>query len=484
MTWLATVITWLRPLVGHMHKCHAAMLRRGANGGRVSARVQSGAAWAARLLQRTEGAFSITDFHRTGTFNQGTLMWEGDSKCITIWGDANHCKSSRFGRAWLVASAGVGQIGQGFFLSEKWKDEDEDLFVAESGEDAASRRELFNYLQAVWEVHKETGCVRFCVVGDCAPACICREGGAPSSERKIFQSWFEDHPAAETASWLVNEAVGYLECGLAYNTSRSYTSGVNRLKAFAETFAFDTWAIRWWEPDPALLILFMTYVIGQISLTDRLTLCGITMSKDAGGALSQLAAGSLSPRAKHDLIVLCTIMVWGVFGLFRIGELVISGPKRYARVLRRSHCALAEDGGETFLHINLDGSKTDPFRGGVDVWLANLSCMMLSPVFWFHRLESSALSVGLNRGKAQPMFRWADGISVERTRFVADARTLLARAGVDDGTRFNGISLRRGGAKSLKLAGASDIAIMRAGRWSSDCFRRYIETPRDEILQE
>eukprot|EP00808_Paulinella_micropora_P000354 g41182.t1 len=67
---------------------------------------------------------------------------------------------------------------------------------------------------------------------------------------------------------------------------------------------------------------------------------------------------------------------------------------------------------------------------------------MLSPVFWFHRLESSALSVGLNRGKAQPMFRWADGISVERTRFVADARTLLARTGVDDGTRFNGISLQ------------------------------------------
>eukprot|EP00808_Paulinella_micropora_P010255 g13128.t1 len=82
------------------------------------------------------------------------------------------------------------------------------------------------------------------------------------------------------------------------------------------------------------------------------------------------------------------------------------------------------------------------------------------------------------------MFRWADGNPVERARFVIDARALLARAGVDDGTKFNGISLRRGGAKSLKLAGAFDIAIMMAGRWSSDCFRRYIETHRDEILQE
>eukprot|EP00808_Paulinella_micropora_P020469 g39133.t1 len=358
-----------------MHECHAAILRRD----RVSARVQSGATWAAQLLQRTNGAFSVTDLHRTGTFNQDTLTWEGDSKCITIWGDANHSKSSRFGRAWLVASAGAGQIEQGSFLSEEWRDEDEDLFVAESGEDAASRRELFNYLQDV--------------------------------ERKIFQSWFECHPAAKTAGWLVNEAVCYLESGLAYNTTRSYTSGVNRLKAFAETFASDAWAIRWcWRG------IKRSKRKGK---DNRLTLTIDLLEKAVSFAVEQLISGRLSPRAKHDLIVLCTIMLYDA-----------------------------------------------------------ITC------FWFRRLESSALSVGLNRGKAQPMFRWADGNPVERARFVTDARALLARAGVDDGTKFNGISLRRGGAKSLKLAGASDIAIMRAGRWSSDCFRRYIETPRDEILQE
>eukprot|EP00808_Paulinella_micropora_P004397 g2845.t1 len=51
LTWLAAVIAWLRPLVGHVHECHAAMLRRGSNGGRVSGRVQNGAAWAAGLLR-------------------------------------------------------------------------------------------------------------------------------------------------------------------------------------------------------------------------------------------------------------------------------------------------------------------------------------------------------------------------------------------------------------------------------------------------
>eukprot|EP00808_Paulinella_micropora_P002480 g8833.t1 len=177
-------------------------------------------------------------------------------------------------------------------------------------------------------------------------------------------------------------------------------------------------------------------------------------------------------------------MVWGVIGLFRIGELVISGPKRHARVLRRLHCTLTSDNDEPFLCISLDGSKTDPFRGGLDVWLADLDRMVLSPVFWFRRYESSSVSVGLNRGKAQAMFRWANGESVSRDRFVTDARLLLMHAGVNDVARFNGISLRRGGAKSLKMAGASDLAIMRAGRWSSDCFRRYIDTPRGEILRE
>eukprot|EP00808_Paulinella_micropora_P011375 g70072.t1 len=474
---------------------------RGVSGGRVSGRAQSGAAWAAGLLRRTQGSFSITDMNRTGTFSQSSLVWEGDSKCITIWGDANYTQGSRLGRAWLVASDGAER---GYFLSEEWREEDEELFIAESGEDAASRRELFNYLQAVWELHMMTGCVRFCVVGDCAPACACiakahsstpgmqaildiylwlfaercGEGGESSSERDIFQAWFAGHPATKTAGWLVEEAVAYLDNGLAYSTSRSYASGVNRLKLFAKAFGNGDWEVRWWEPDPALLILFMSYVIGQISVGSlkvylygirnfclahgqddplknyhvercwrgikrskkkgkdaRLTLTVDLLERVVLHATKLLVAGGLSPRARHDLIVLCTIMVWGVIGLFRIGELVISGPKRHARVLRRLHCTLTSDNDETFLCISLDGSKTDPFRGGLDVWLADLDRMVLSPVFWFRRYESSSVSVGLNRGKAQAMFRWANGESVSRDCFcrvayLARTRAACARLGV------------------------------------------------------
>eukprot|EP00808_Paulinella_micropora_P021338 g9376.t1 len=465
LTWLAAVIAWLRPLLGHMHECHAAMLRRGSHGGRVSGRVQNGAAWAAGLLRRTEGAFSIADMQ----------LWPRVASRL------------RWSRTRIL-------------LSEERRGEDEELFVAESGEDAASRGELFNYLQAVWEVHMLTGCVRFCVVGDCAPACSCiakahsptpgmqasGEGGAPSSERGIFRSWFEAHPASKTADWLIKEAVGYLAGGLAYSTSRNYASRVNRLKGFASTFETDGWLICWWEPDPTLLVFFMTYIIGQVSVgTLKVYLYGIRnfclahgqadplrnyhvercwrgikRSKKKGNdnrltltvdllktvvtfAVRRLAEGGMSPREKHDLIVLCIIMVWGVMGLFRIGELVVSGPKRHARVLRRMHCTLFSERDESFLCINLDGSKTDLFRGGLDVWLADLDVVILSTVFWFQRYESSLFSAGLHRGKAQAMFRWANGEMVTREKFVAGARQLLAQSGVDDGSRFNGISLRR-----------------------------------------
>eukprot|EP00808_Paulinella_micropora_P000305 g15957.t1 len=143
-----------------------------------------------------------------------------------------------------------------------------------------------------------------------------------------------------------------------------------------------------------------------------------------------------------------------------------------------------EDDGNICLRVVLDGSKTDPFRGGVDVWLADLQQMLVSPVFWYKKLDSSCISVGLNRGSAQAMFRWSNGTAVSRETFVTHARALLVDAGIAFGKDFNGISLRRGGAKSLKLAGASDLTIMRAGRWSSDYFKKYVETSRFEILQE
>ena len=216
----------------------------------------------------------------------------------------------------------------------------------------------------------------------------------------------------------------------------------------------------------------------------RLTLTVNLLLRATVFAMQQISTREMGPRDRHNLTVICTIMVWGVVGLFRIGELVVSGPRRYARVLRRYHCTRCIDDGEEFLRINLDGSKTDPFRGGLDAWLGSLDDSAISPLFWHSQLEATSVSVGLNRGKAQAMFRWADGQAVAREQFVKKARDLLAAAGIDDGSSFNGISLRRGGAKSLKDAGAGDLAIMRAGRWTSDCFRRYIDTPRNEILLE
>eukprot|EP00808_Paulinella_micropora_P004398 g2846.t1 len=208
---------------------------------------------------------------RTGAFNQDTLVWQNDEKCTTIWADANRCKGSQFGRAWLVVSDGVGQ---GSFLSEEWRWEDEELFVAESGEDAASRREFFNYLQAVWEVHMLTGCVRFCVVGDCAPACSCiAKAHSPTPGMQaildIYLWLFAERNISVLAFRAERERLHIVDVlargqrtGIQHEPQLCI--GVNRLKGFASTFDTDGWLIRWWEPDPALLVLFMTHIIGQV----------------------------------------------------------------------------------------------------------------------------------------------------------------------------------------------------------------------------
>jgi hypothetical protein len=48
---------------------------------------------------------------------------------------------------------------------------------------------------------------------------------------------------------------------------------------------------------------------------------------------------------------------------------------------------------------------------------------------------------------------------------------------------FAGHSLRRGGATSLALRGVPDHLIKVLGRWRSDCYQRYLETPLSSIKE-
>ena len=90
----------------------------------------------------------------------------------------------------------------------------------------------------------------------------------------------------------------------------------------------------------------------------------------------------------YAAIVTLTIMVWGVFGLFRIGELVVSGKAKFARVLKWRHVRLSRDEGLNVLIVYLDGSKTDPFRRGVEVRLCQQDDQLMCPIAWGGNAEA------------------------------------------------------------------------------------------------
>ena len=61
-------------------------------------------------------------------------------------------------------------------------------------------------------------------------------------------------------------------------------------------------------------------------------------------------------------------------------------------------------------------------------------------------------------------------------------RKLLKLLGYDD-TQFHGHSFRKGGATSLAKAGVSDSVIQLVGRWASECYKLYIVTPMETLLE-
>ena len=83
---------------------------------------------------------------------------------------------------------------------------------------------------------------------------------------------------------------------------------------------------------------------------------------------------------------------------------------------------------------------------------------------------------------SSPAFMFEDGSYLTRQRFTASLRGLLLAAGFDPDT-YASHSFRIGAATTAAAAGLPDWQIQAMGRWSSDCYRRYIVTPQSTLIQ-
>ena len=191
--------------------------------------------------------------------------------------------------------------------------------------------------------------------------------------------------------------------------------------------------------------------------------------------LLQEARKFLQPESSFKDALCWLAMVFGVVGLFRLGELVPSSKSGQNHSFIRPQDVVVQ--GES-VSVHLRSSKTDTGHQGVDIVMdAFPNTHVLSPAMalacvykWRTRLHFD---------DSAPLFTGEDGRTTTYSEVVdamnRSVSAVDAARGIRFGGRMYGHSLRRGGATSLARAGVSDAVIQGLGRWKSSAYTLYIQ---------
>ena len=158
-----------------------------------------------------------------------------------------------------------------------------------------------------------------------------------------------------------------------------------------------------------------------------------------------------------------TMFALAYFGLFRISELIAGHLSQPLSGLKRSDITIKDN---RYIYITLHHFKTNQLGKQVTIKIpkeGNSVC----PV-------SSMLDYLIIRPNLDgPLFIHQNGTPVTRHQFSA----ILMKCTSSLNIKIRPHSFRIGRATDLAIQGISQEAIMRLGRWSSDCYKTYIRKP-------
>ena len=128
-----------------------------------------------------------------------------------------------------------------------------------------------------------------------------------------------------------------------------------------------------------------------------------------------------------------------------------------------------------YVLLNLRVSKTDPYRLGCKIFLYETG-YTLCPY------QSLLLYCNLRGTSPQdkPLFCHQDGSTMTRESFLKMLHLGLIAANIPT-EGISGHSLRKGFATTAAAVNVQDNLICTMGRWTSDCYKLYISTPRAAI---
>ena len=131
------------------------------------------------------------------------------------------------------------------------------------------------------------------------------------------------------------------------------------------------------------------------------------------------------------------------------------------------------------VQIYIRSSKTDQTAEGVHLRLGKSGINRLCPVNAAWSLLMDAASRKAHED--EPLCSWATGKTItaeDMNLFTKHAAYVCG----EEPNQFSTHSLRSGGATALFRGGASDLAIQKFGRWSSDTYKQYARMDDQTVL--
>ena len=169
----------------------------------------------------------------------------------------------------------------------------------------------------------------------------------------------------------------------------------------------------------------------------------------------------------RDHLMLRAACCLGFFGFLQAGEFTVNSVFDPTTYLYMTVDDLQAD------KVHIKCSKTDPFRVDCDIYVGR-GIGSVCPV----TALGSYLSL---RGSApRPQFMLSDGRPLTRQQLSSSVQSILHGAGYSGS--YSGHSFHIGAATTAVADGVPDHLIKTLGRWSSDEYQIYIQTPVSSIV--
>ena len=189
--------------------------------------------------------------------------------------------------------------------------------------------------------------------------------------------------------------------------------------------------------------------------------------------------GALSSRLfspyMDKMFLSCCLLAF--FGFLRCGEFTTSGTFDPSTHLTLNDIQFQEWNHVQIIQLRLKSSKTDPFREGVILNIFQTS-NSLCPVASMQ--QYLALRYNLDSNPDSPLFCLQDRTPLTRLKFSTMLQSVLRHLQIHN-DMYKPHSFRIGACSMAARMGVPDSLIKVLGRWSSDCFQRYIRVPKESL---